>query len=191
KREYWTTPFIVDRQTLDWPAAISRFHDTTGRAGPSTWELGAYPDGQADYPVSGVSWYEAAAFAQYAGKSLPTAYHWYYASGAFGIFSSIVRFSNFGGKGPAAVGSYKGLGPYGTYDMAGNVKEWCWNATDRGWRYVLGGGYNGATYQFRDEDARPPMERSAEFGFRLMKQAVPIEPKHLQAINSFERDPAT
>ena len=108
KREYWATPFIADGRTIDWPEAMSRFRDTTGRAGPSTWELGAYPDGQADYPVGGVSWYEAAAYAAFAGKSLPTAYHWYCASGAFGIFSSIVGFSNFGGKGPAAVGLSRG-----------------------------------------------------------------------------------
>jgi formylglycine-generating enzyme required for sulfatase activity len=35
---------------------------------------------------------------------------------------------NFGGKSLAAVGIYSGLGPYGTYDMAGNAKEWCWNS---------------------------------------------------------------
>ena len=31
----------------------------------------------------------------------------------------ILQESNFSGKGPAAVGSYRGLGPYGTYVMAG------------------------------------------------------------------------
>ena len=38
--------------------------------------------------------------------------------------------SNFDGRGPAPVGSYGGLGPYGTYDMAGNVREWCLNAAE-------------------------------------------------------------
>ena len=36
------------------------FHDTTGRPGPVNWELGNYPEGQADDPVGGVSWFEAA-----------------------------------------------------------------------------------------------------------------------------------
>ena len=48
------------------------------------------------------------------------------------------RFSNFDGKGPAAVGSHQGLGPYGTCDMAGNVKEWTWNEAGTK-RYILGG----------------------------------------------------
>ena len=39
-------------------------------------------DGQADFPVGGVSWYEAAAYAAFAGKSLPTIYHWYRAAGS-------------------------------------------------------------------------------------------------------------
>ena len=56
--------------------AMARFRDRTGRPGPSTWELGTFPQGQADFPVSGVSWYEAAAYAVFAGKSLPTAFQW-------------------------------------------------------------------------------------------------------------------
>ena len=89
---------------------MAEFRDTTGRPGPSTWELGSYPDGQDDWPVSGVSWYEAAAYAAYVGKQLPTVYHWFNASGASGVFSEILRFSNFGGKGTARVGSTGGLG---------------------------------------------------------------------------------
>ena len=33
----------------------------------------------------------------------------------------IVPLSNFGTSGPAAVGSHQGIGPFGTYDMAGTV----------------------------------------------------------------------
>ena len=50
----------------------------TGQAGPgpATWEMGTFPEGQGDYPVSGVSWYEAAAYAEFVGKRLPTVFHW-------------------------------------------------------------------------------------------------------------------
>jgi formylglycine-generating enzyme required for sulfatase activity len=56
--------------------------------------------------------------------------------------------------GPAPVGSHPGLGDYGTYDMAGNVKEWAWNETE-GRRYVLGGE---PTYPFKHSVAAPPLE---------------------------------
>ena len=43
---------------------MSQFRDETGRPGPSTWEVGTYPEGQARYPVSGVSWFEAVAYCE-------------------------------------------------------------------------------------------------------------------------------
>src|SRR6185436_11255531 len=71
-REFWKEPFVSHGRTLSWEDAMALFRDTTGRPGPSTWELGTYPEDQADMPVTGVSWYEAAAYAVFAGKSLPT-----------------------------------------------------------------------------------------------------------------------
>jgi eukaryotic-like serine/threonine-protein kinase len=166
-RQYWKQTPIENGREISWEQAIRKFRDATGRPGPSTWELGVYPEGQADFPVSGVSWYEAAAYAEFAGKALPTAHQWFNAAGT-GVFSDILRFSNFDHKGPARVGSYQGLGPYGTYDMAGNVKEWCWNETG-GNRYLLGGAWNEPSYLFLDLDARPPFDRSATNGFRCVK----------------------
>src|SRR4029453_8511177 len=67
------------RESKYWKEAfnlVDRFRDKTGRPGPATWELGTFPDGQADYPVSGVSWYEAAAYAEFAGKEAPTIFLW-------------------------------------------------------------------------------------------------------------------
>ena len=51
--------------------AMDLLVDSTGRPGPATWEVGNFPAGKADYPVGGVSWYEAAAYASFRGKSLP------------------------------------------------------------------------------------------------------------------------
>jgi hypothetical protein len=99
-------------------------------------------------------------------------YHWYRAA-ALGRFADILTVSNFDGKGSAPVGSYAGVGPFGTYDMAGNVKEWCSSATDRR-RFLLGGAWNEARYMFGDFDARPPFERAPEYGFRLAKYVRPV-----------------
>src|SRR5439155_2762028 len=68
RREFWAEPFVKDGRSLPWNEAVSEFRDATGRPGPSTWELGAYPEGQDDFPVRGVSWFEAAAYAAFAGK---------------------------------------------------------------------------------------------------------------------------
>jgi eukaryotic-like serine/threonine-protein kinase len=165
--QFWKFPFLKDGRALTFEQAMELLRDKTGRPGPAGWELGSYTDGQDDYPVGGVSWYEAAAYAEFAGKSLPTVFHWYRAAN-MGLFSDILSLSNFSGRGPASVGSYAGLGPYGTYDMAGNVKEWCLNAIgDR--KYLLGGGWNDPPYMYQERDARPPLDRSPTNGVRLAK----------------------
>jgi eukaryotic-like serine/threonine-protein kinase len=84
--KYWSVPFEGDEGPLTFEQAMARFLDTTGRNAPSGWELGSFPEGQGDYPVGGVSWFEAAAYARYTGKALPSIYHWYRAAGADDLF---------------------------------------------------------------------------------------------------------
>ena len=169
--KYWREPFIDDGRSVSWEDAIDRFQDGTGRPGPATWTSGTYQNGQGDLPVGGVSWYEAAAYAAFAGKSLPTIYHWYRAAD-LGRFADILTLSNFNAKGPVPVGSLAGLGPFGTSDMAGNVKEWCWNASERG-RFLLGGAWNEHPYTFDEPEARSPFDREPVNGFRLAKYIGP------------------
>ncbi len=171
KREYWKPDFVKDGRGLSWEEAMQSFRDPTGRPGPSTWELGDYPPGHNDYPVDGVSWYEAAAYAEFAGKQLPTIYHWQQAAHP-GIFAEIVGLSNFLHAGPAPVGAYKGLGPFGTFDMAGNVKEWCWNEVGpigHPLRYIRGGAWNEPSHMFLVLEARVPWDRSVQNGIRCVR----------------------
>lgn len=63
-----------------WPEevlpSVLQFVDSTGHSGPKFWTDGAPPPNQLDHPVVGVCWYEANAFAVWAGKRLPTSEEW-------------------------------------------------------------------------------------------------------------------
>jgi formylglycine-generating enzyme required for sulfatase activity/dienelactone hydrolase len=187
KREYWKTPFVREGKPVSWDEAMALFRDTTGRPGPSTWEGGTFPAGQDDLPVSGVSWYEAAAYAAFVGKSLPTISHWFLAAD---IRASplLILASNFSGKGLARVGSYASIGPFGTYDMAGNAQEWAWNEADEGFRFILGGAWGSPNYQFTQPDAKPPFDRGAANGFRCAQYPTPPRAKLLEPIRRTFRD---
>jgi len=167
-RKYWKHKFIKEGKELTWEQAIKEFVDQTGQPGPSTWQGGFYPEDQAEYPVSGISWYEAAAYAEFAGKSLPTAYHWGLAEGEYTPFDwldNFTRYSNFSVKGPVPVGKLPGMTPYGAFDMAGNVREWLWNETKRG-RAIRGGAWNDPIYMACDWSQIPSMDRSPKNGIR-------------------------
>jgi dienelactone hydrolase len=172
KREYWKHPIVKQGRELNWEEAMREFRDTTGQPGPATWEAGRYPQGRADHPVSGVSWFEACAYAEYAGKALPTVYHWSRtALMGIGNPASVIRQANFAGPTPLARQQSRGITGFGTQDLAGNVKEWCWNAADtrEERRYVLGGAALEPPYMFNDPDAQSPLNRLPGYGFRCVK----------------------
>jgi formylglycine-generating enzyme required for sulfatase activity len=190
RRDLWTEEFLLNGKALSLEEAMARFRDTTERPGPATWELGDYPEDEGDHPVAGVSWYEAAAYCEYAGKSLPTVYHWARAALPGSellepMSPFIIPLSNLQGDGPAAVASFPGIGISGAHDMAGNVREWCWNSSgDR--RYVLGGAWSDPVYGFTEAWTQPAWDRLPINGIRCAKyldegpveeQAAPVEPR--------------
>jgi len=187
KREYWTNKFARQGGEVKWEDAMALFRDATGRQGPSTWEGGHYPEGQGDYPVSGVSWYEASAYAAYARKSLPAFAQWY-AAASSDETDYIVQTSNISLSKVAPVGTFPGLGPYGTYDMAGNVREWVLNDTGEGAKFILGGAWNSQTYLYADPQALSPFDRSPENGFRCVRNTAALPAEAIMPVTSFRRD---
>lgn len=181
---YWKHPFFSEDGELTLEEALKSFVDQTGRPGPATWQAGSYPEGEGEHPVSGVSWYEAAAYAEFAGKTLPTNDHWGLARGEattliqwpqLGGDGFFAPFSNFfRNRGPVKVGSLQGMTPYGAFDMAGNVREWCWNETSEG-RLIRGGAWADNTYMFGVPSQAPPLDRSPTNGFRCALYADPAK----------------
>lgn len=169
---YWQDlPF--DSASGDRQSAVAGFVDLTGRAGPSSWEAGTYPDGMSDHPVTGISWFEAAAYCRFRGKELPTAYHWYRAASSViefweSLASAIVHSSNFSGRRLEPVGRLGSLGPFGTNDMAGNAREWLWTQGSAG-RWIAGGAFNDPPYLYSQPEEAPPNDRSAGNGVRCMR----------------------
>jgi formylglycine-generating enzyme required for sulfatase activity/tRNA A-37 threonylcarbamoyl transferase component Bud32/dienelactone hydrolase len=186
RREYWKEPFVKDGREVSWEEGMRDLLDKAGRPGPSTWELGTYPEGEDEHPVRGVSWYEAAAYAEFAGKSLPTIHHWLQATDQFSA-PIVLELSNFDGQGPARVGTHQGLGPFGTYDMAGNVKEWCLNRSGEK-RYTMGGAWNEVVYMYRQQHAQSPFDRADIYGFRCARYPAPLAAELTAPIERLWRD---
>ena len=170
----WREPFKRNGKPLGWQEEVARFVDATGRPGPSTWQLGVFPDGQGDHPVTGVSWYEAAAFARWANAELPTLHHWFRAA-APDFFSEIVQRGRFGSDGTVPVGSSHAIGPLGAHDMAGNAFEWTASGDKDGRRYAAGGAWDEPRYTFLSPAALDPYDRGSNRGLRLARYdgAVP------------------
>jgi gamma-glutamyl hercynylcysteine S-oxide synthase len=124
-----------------WPAVLD-FVDSTGQPGPRFWKNGRFPPGEANLPVVGVSWYEAAAYSRWAGKRLPTDAEWVKAGSWPVTLSHSTRLqrkypwgdtmdrgkANVWGSGPGRVVAVdefsEGVSVGGLYQLVGNVWEW-------------------------------------------------------------------
>jgi iron(II)-dependent oxidoreductase len=124
-----------------WPAMLE-FVDATGCPGPRYWQNGRYATGEDEHPVVGLSWYEAAAYARWVGKRLPSEAEWVKAA-AWPVPITDTRQSqrkfpwgntmdrqrcNLWGSGPGrtvpVTDFSSGVSVGGAYQLIGNVWEW-------------------------------------------------------------------
>jgi serine/threonine protein kinase/formylglycine-generating enzyme required for sulfatase activity len=189
KKEFWKHPFIKDGKEIIWEEAMKLFVDRSQLPGPRSWVNQEFPEGKENYPVTDMTWYEAAAYAEFRGKSLPNVYQWEKAArnGAinyqgmslpWGVVYSMDNVSgriNFNGKGTEPVDKYEfGISAFGCYNMAGNVKEWCLNNSSNGYS-ITGGSWEDNYYLYGDFGSVPGFFSSNSLGFRCVKNILPVE----------------
>jgi iron(II)-dependent oxidoreductase len=135
RREFWGEEGWAWREREGWAHPLH-----WRRAGAGWRERRMFEEGdlRPDHPVTGVSWYEAEAYARFSGRRLPTEAEWEKAASwdepagarrrfAWGDEAPSESLCNFGLRfwGTTPVGGFpRGASPYGCHDMTGNVWEW-------------------------------------------------------------------
>jgi iron(II)-dependent oxidoreductase len=174
-----------------------RFTQATGHPLPRIWRDPAYPEALSTHPVIDVSWNDAEAYCQWAGKRLPTEAEWEKATrGTDGriwpwgdAFDPGKANTLDSGKGwTVPVGNVEGdVSPYGVHDMAGNAMEWTssWYQAYPGstlqraafgekYRVMKGGAWNTPALPFSraaNRHAVAPKWDHPNHGFRCAKEA--------------------
>ena len=191
---YWMDTYPVTN------ADYKAFVDATGHRRPPHWPDGVYAYHTLNHPVTNVSWHDAAAYAAWAGKRLPTEAEWEKAArGTMGqTFAwgdayrkdKVNSGNEYGGTTP--VDQFEeGCSPYGVVDICGNVLEWCadwyydeyYRTAPRDnpggppggdYRIVRGGFYgdNKAGVRCAARHWAPPSNMQDHIGFRCAKTPV-------------------
>ncbi len=144
------------------------FCQATDHKPPRAWDGPRFPEGTENYPVSHVNFFDAAAYAEWAGKRLPSEAEWEKAArgpdhyiypwgNEFDFLAANVSPStkNKRGHGLKPVGSFPlGVSFYGTYDMVGNLWEWVWD-------YYLP--YPNNTYPWNEEEEKLVVVRGMSY----------------------------
>ena len=187
--------FYIDKTEVT-NAQYKKFCEAANYPVPPHWKNGTYPNGEDEVAVTRVNWWEANAFASWAGKRLPSEAEWEKAARGtdgrnfpwgkdFDANLVVTRQTQ-----PQKVGQKpNGASPYGALDMIGNVFEWVssWyvaypgstqNLPEFGKQYkvVRGGGFDSlpgfpAVYFAAYRSVARPQTRSEWVGFRCVKDA--------------------
>jgi len=184
---YWKYPFVKDGMEVKWKEAMKLLVDKSGLPGPRNWLNQEYPDGKANHPVTNICWYESAAYAEYKNKKLPTIFEWEKAArnGEYTHFVGIVmpwglmdtkksgnERANFNGRSTLEINSNEfGISPFGCYNMAGNVKEWCLNEMANDYS-ATGGSWEDPIYMWGDYSTFDGFFESGSLGFRCVQLSV-------------------
>ena len=181
----WEDTFWLDAHPVTG-SDYARFIAATGHRAPEHWPDGRCPLDLYTHPVTQVTWHDAIAYADWAGRILPTAAQWEKAARGpngniwpwgnehtaakcnvketgLGTTSKVSRFQS-------------GISPFYAYDMVGNVWEWTQTPTTAD-RYELKGGawtsplFTGRPSTFNDADAAM---HDNDTGFRCAKAGAPL-----------------
>lgn len=174
-------------------AQYQAYCEATHYPPPPHWEDGKFPSGEEEFALTHINWHEAAAYAAWAGKRLPTEAEWEKA--ARGTDKRLFPWGNkweiervvWNRNRSFKTGTKPdGASPYGALDMAGNVFEWTssWyaayaNAPHQFEEYgtqlkvIRGGGFAGGQELARTHyrSVSSPNARSDWIGFRCAQDA--------------------
>lgn len=179
-REIVVAPFLIDKYEVT-NAQYKRFNPAH-----------TFPEQHDDFPVTGIIWEEAAAYAKAAGKELPTEAEWMFAAG----IADGRRYVWGNEKRPPKTQSATDIervgirrdnvSPYGCFDMEGNVWEWMIDELpaqgpsdipqkDLPAKKILKGGWKKlkksiATAQLKDRLTLDPETRSPSVGLRCVRR---------------------
>jgi formylglycine-generating enzyme required for sulfatase activity len=175
--------FYIDQYEVT-NAQYKEFVDDTLYPPPPHWEKGLYPPNRENHPVTFVSWDDAQAYAQWAGKRLPTAEEWEItARGLRGQMfpwgttfdTQQVNIDNIQ-EGTSPGGFYQDdVSTYGVYDMGGNVMEWTLTQYEgtKDFFVLKGSSWRGKPYEARGANQTPgeAVYQLSHIGFRCVKSA--------------------
>jgi formylglycine-generating enzyme required for sulfatase activity len=129
QRKVWVDDFFIDVHEVT-NAQYKVYVDSMKVKAPPKWVDGNYGIGEDGLPVVSITWAEAAAYAKFVGKRLPTEAEWEKAARGtdgrqFPWGGDFDRTRANNGDHLTPIMSYpSGVSPYGAFDMAGNAAEW-------------------------------------------------------------------